>query len=287
MNSREQLLALALACVFCGACSAAWAQGDALKGQYLAKAAGCAGCHTENKAGAQPYAGGREIATPFGKFYGPNITPHPQAGLGTWTLQDFRRALRIGERPDGAHYYPAFPYPSFTGMSDADIADLWAYLRSLPPSSRQNRAHDLQFPFQWRFLVTFWKWLFFTPGPTASDPRAPQPVTRGAYLVTALGHCGECHTPRNFLGAPKKSRNLAGAKLPDGRSPNLTPTRLKRWDDRQLATFLRTGVTPEGDATTEVMDEVIQNSTSQLTVQDLTAVIAYLRLLPPLPNEPK
>jgi mono/diheme cytochrome c family protein len=278
---------LALACAASVAFSAAWAQGDALKGQYLVKAAGCAGCHTDNKAGATPYAGGREIATPFGKFYGPNLTPHPQAGLGRWTLQDFRRAIRLGERPDGAHYYPAFPYPSFTGMTDADIADLWAYLRSLPPSSRQNRAHDLQFPFQWRFLVTFWKWLFFTPGPFATDPRASQTVTRGAYLVTALGHCGECHTPRNLLGGPNRSRYLAGAKLPEGRSANLTPTRLKRWDDRQLADFLRSGATPEGDAPSEVMDEVIQNTTSQLTAQDLAAMIAYLRSLPPLPNEPK
>jgi mono/diheme cytochrome c family protein len=278
---------LALACAASIASSAAWSQGDALKGQYLAKVAGCAGCHTDNKAGAQAYAGGREIATPFGKFYGPNLTPHPQAGLGQWTLEDFRRALRLGERPDGAHYFPAFPYPSFTRMSDADVADLWAYLRSLPPSSQQNRAHDLRLPFQWRFLVTFWKWLFFNAGPQAPDPRTPQLVARGAYLVGALGHCGECHTPRNLLGGPKRDRSLAGAELPEGRSPNLTPTRLKRWDDRQLADFLRTGATPEGDAPSEVMEEVILNSTSQLTAQDLAAMIAYLRSLSPLPNEAK
>lgn len=285
MSRRFQYLALA--CAACVACSAAWAQGDALKGQYLAKAAGCAGCHTDNKPGAQPYAGGRELATPFGKFYGPNLTPHPQAGLGRWTLQDFRRAIRLGERPDGAHYYPAFPYPSFTAMTDADIGDLWAYLRSLPPSSRQNRTHDLTFPFQWRFLVTYWKWLFFTVGPFESDPRGLQAVTRGRYLVAALGHCSECHTPRNFLGGPKRDRYLAGAKLPDGRSPNLTPTRLKRWDDQQLASFLRSGATPEGDAPSEVMDEVIRNTTSQLTAQDLAAMISFLRSLPPLPDEPK
>jgi mono/diheme cytochrome c family protein len=278
---------LVLAWAICAAGTAAWAQGDALKGQYVAKAAGCAGCHTDNKAGAQPYAGGRELATPFGKFYGPNLTPHPQAGLGQWTLQGFRRAIRLGERPDGAHYYPAFPYPSFTAMTDADIADLWAYLRTLPPSSRQNRAHDLRFPFQWRVLVTVWKWLFFTAGPLTSNPKAPQSVTRGAYLVSALGHCTECHTPRNFLGALKKSREFAGAKLPDGRSPNLTPTRLKRWDDRQLESFLRTGATPEGDVPSPVMEEVIQNTTSQLTAQDLAAMVAYLRTLPALPNEPK
>jgi mono/diheme cytochrome c family protein len=278
---------LVLTCALCAVSVAAWAQGDALKGQYVAKAAGCVGCHTDNRAGAQPFAGGREIATPFGKFYGPNLTPDAQAGLGSWTLQDFRRAIRLGERPDGAHYYPAFPYPSFTAMTDADIVDLWAYLRSLPPSSRQNRAHDLRFPFQWRFLVTLWNWLFFSPGPLAADLQAPQPVARGAYLAGALGHCSECHTPRNFLGVAKKGRFLAGAKLIDGRSPNLTPTRLKRWDDRELALFLRTGATPEGDVPSDTMDEVIQNTTSQLTAPDLAALIAYLRTLPALPNEPK
>jgi mono/diheme cytochrome c family protein len=278
---------LVQACALGVACSAAFAQGDALKGQYIAKVAGCVGCHTDAKPGAQPFAGGRELATPFGKFYGPNITPHPQAGLGKWTLQDFHRAIRLGERPDGAHYYPAFPYPSFTAMTDADIADLWAYLRTLPPSSQPNRVHDLKLPFRWRFLVAAWKWLFFTAGPAATDARTPPAVSRGAYLVSALGHCGECHSPRNMLGAVKKSRALAGAKLPEGRSPNLTPTRLKRWDDRQLAAFLRTGATPEGDAPSEIMDEVIRNSTSQLTAQDVAALIAYLRSLKPLPDEPK
>jgi mono/diheme cytochrome c family protein len=263
------------------------AQVDTLKGQYLSKVAGCAGCHTDNEAGAAAFAGGRELATPFGKFYGPNITPDPRAGIGTWSLQDFQRAIRLGERPDGAHYYPAFPYPSFTRMTDPDIADLWAYLRTVPPSNRPSRKHDLTFPFQWRLLVAPWKWLFFSVGPAAPDPKTTQAVARGAYLVGALGHCGECHTPRNMVGAPKKGRLLAGAKLPEGRSPNLTPTRLGKWSDRELADFLRTGATPEGDATSEVMEEVIQNSTSRLTVLDLAAMIAYLRSLQPLPDEPK
>lgn len=276
-----------LAGALVAACSLAWAQGDPVKGQYLARVAGCEGCHTDVKAGGQPYAGGREIATPFGKFYGPNLTPHPQAGLGRWSLADFRKAVRLGERPEGAHYFPAFPYPSFTGMTDADIADLWSYLRTLPPSSRQNRPHDLRIPFQWRFLASAWNWLFFTPGPMPPDPRAPPAVARGAYLVRALGHCGECHTPRNVVGALKASRELAGATLPEGRSPNLTPTRLKRWDDRQLAEFLRTGATPEGDVPSEVMDEVIQRSTRHLTATDLAAMIAYLRSRPALPDEPK
>lgn len=263
------------------------AQGDAKRGEYLSTAAGCLGCHTEAKEGAVPYAGGRELKTPFGTFYGPNITPHPSAGIGRWTEADFIRAIREGLRPDGAHYFPAFPYPSFTRIVDADLRDLWAYLRSLPPDPRANRAHDLSFPFGWRFLVTGWKWLFFTPGAIGADPGRPAEVNRGAYLVQALGHCGECHTPRNLLGGSSRDRFLAGTrKGPDGKSaPNLTPTRLKKWSDADLRTLLQTGFTPDGDVIAETMGEVVRNTTGKLTPGDLGAMIAYLRSLPPLPEE--
>ena len=278
---------LALASVFFAGFPEAFAQGDLKNGQYVAKAAGCVGCHTDTKPGSVPFAGGRALDTPFGTFYGPNITPHRDTGLGKWSEADFRRAIRLGERPDGAHYFPAFPYPSFTAMTDRDIRDLWTYLQSQPPVNRPNQAHNLRFPFGWRFMVTFWKWLFFTPQPFVADLPAPSAVNRGAYLVRALGHCGECHTPRNFLGGPKANRALAGAKLPEGRTPNLTPTRLKKWSDADLKKFLLTGLTPDGDVAAETMGEVIQNTTSQLTSGDLAALIAYLRALPPLPDEPK
>ena len=257
-------------------------QGDVKRGEYLAKAGGCLGCHTAAKPGSTPFAGGRELKTPFGTFYGPNITPHPQAGVGRWTEADFRRAMREGRRPDGANYFPAFPYPSFTGINDADLRDLWAYLRSLPQSSQASREHDLPFYFRWRFLLTFWKWLFFTPGPFAPIPGASEVVNRGAYLVQALGHCGECHTPRNFLGAVKRERYLAGT----AEASNLTPTGLKKWGDNELKEFLTTGTTPDGDVPAEDMGEVIKNTTSQLTPQDLTALIAYLRSLTPIADEP-
>ena len=170
-------------------------------------------------------------------------------------------------------------------MADADIADLWAYLRSLPPSDRANRAHALRFPFGWRPLVLAWKWLFFKPeAPPARAPVDP-PVQRGYYLVRVLGHCGECHTPRNALGGTEKALHLAGAKMLEGRTPNLTPTRLKKWNDADLKKFLQTGVTPDGDVTAENMGEVIQNTTSQLTSDDLAGVVAYLRSLPPLPEQ--
>jgi mono/diheme cytochrome c family protein len=266
----------------------ALAQGDAKRGEYLAKAAGCVGCHTEEKEGAVPYAGGRALKTPFGTFYGPNITPDKKAGIGGWSEADFMRALRLGDRPDGSNYFPAFPYPSFTKISDGDARDLWAYLRTLPPSATPSREHDLWLFFGWRWLVTFWKWFFFTPGAFTSIPGAPDPVNRGAYLVQALGHCGECHTPRNFLGGPKSGRTLAGGKGPDGKNvPNLTPTELKKQGDKEIKDFLVTGLTAEGDVAAEAMGEVVKNTTSQITSVDLDAIIAYLRTLPPLPSEKK
>jgi mono/diheme cytochrome c family protein len=264
------------------------AQGDAKRGLYLSKVGGCVGCHTEDKEKAPPYAGGRALQTPFGTFYGPNITPHPQAGIGRWSEQDFIRAMRLGVRPDGAPYFPSFPYPSFTQITDEDLRHLWAYLRTLPQNSRANQPHDLRFPFGWRWLIRGWKWLFFSPGPFAPDPARNATLNRGAYLVKALGHCGECHTPRNFLGGPKKNRPLAGARLGENLvAPNLTPTRLKNYSDPELKELLTVGLKPDGDVLSESMSEVVQNTTSQLTPQDLDALIAYLRSLPPLPEEAK
>jgi mono/diheme cytochrome c family protein len=262
--------------------------GDAKRGLYLSKAGGCLGCHTEAKPGAQPYAGGRALKTPFGTFYGPNITPHLQAGIGRWTEEDFFRAMRQGVRPDGAHYFPAFPYPSFTKITDADLRDLWAYLRTLAPSSRASQSHDVWFPLKWRLPLRGWKWLFFEPGPLPADAAKNPTLSRGAYLVQGLGHCGECHTPRNLLGGPRMDRFLAGAKLAEGaRAPNLTPTRLKKQPDAELKELLETAMTPDGDVLAESMAEVVRNTTSQLTAEDLNALIAYLRSVPALPEEPK
>ena len=269
-------------------CGSVATQGEAKRGEYLAKAAGCAGCHTEERKDAPPYAGGRALKTPFGTFYGPNITPHASAGVGRWSEADFVRALRLGLRPDGAHYFPAFPYPAFTRITDADLRDLWAYLRTLAPSARQNQEHDLRFPFGWRWLVAGWKWLFFVPGAFAADAKQPAALQRGAYLVEALGHCGECHTARNFLGGLKRDRPLAGAaKGPKGdRVPNLTPARLKKWSDAELKSFLQTGLTPDGDVAAETMGEVIRNTTGELAPDDLAALIGYLRALAPIADEP-
>jgi mono/diheme cytochrome c family protein len=271
----------ALAALLLFVAGTAGAQGDARRGEYVAKAGGCVGCHTAKADGAAPYGGGRALKTPFGTFYGPNITPHPVAGIGRWSETDFVRAMRHGTRRDGANYFPAFPYPSFTRMSDADLRDLWAYLRGVPQSSAASRAHELGWLYRWRFLVSLWKWLYFTPGPRALDS------TRGAYLANALGHCGECHTPRNFLGAPKAALQFAGTKQgPEGkRVPNLTPARLKKWDDGELSEFLASGMTPDGNVAGEAMAEVVRNTTSQLTPADLAALVAYLRTLPSIAEQ--
>ncbi len=280
-----RMMAVALAGTLATGLAPVFAQANVQNGQYVAKAAGCAGCHTDTKAGAVPFSGGRALATPFGTFYGPNLTPDKTTGLGAWSEADFQRAVRLGERPDGAHYFPAFPYPSFAGMSDTDVRDLWAYLRSLAPANNPNRAHELRFPFGWRFLVTFWKWMYFTPGPFVPAPQVSAVVNRGAYLVGVLGHCGECHTPRNMLGGLKSDSLFAGAKIAEGRVPNLTPTRLKKWSDAGLKEYLLTGQTPGGDIAAEPMSEVINNTTSQLNADDLTAMIAYLRSVRALPEE--
>ena len=261
---------------------------DVSRGAYLVKASGCLGCHTADKKDATAFAGGRALKTPFGTFYGPNITPDPQAGIGRWSEADFKRAMRHGERPDGSNFFPAFPYPSFTKISDSDLRDLWAYLRTVAPSSQPSQQHNLRFPFGFRLPVTIWKWLFFTPGVFSPNPQATATVNRGAYLVQALGHCGECHTPRNFMGGPKQNRFLAGGKGPQGKSvANLTPTGLKKLDDHDLREFLLSGLLPDGDVAAEAMGEVVTNTTSQLTPADLAALIAYLRSLAPLPNEAK
>jgi mono/diheme cytochrome c family protein len=260
---------------------------DVKRGEYVSKAAGCVGCHTEEKKDAVPYAGGRALKTPFGTFFGPNITPHREAGIGAWSEADFVRAMREGRRPDGANLFPAFPYPSFTLMSDGDLRDLWAYLRSLPANATPSKPHELGFFYRWRFLVSIWKWFFFTPGPMAADAAKSAVLNRGAYLVQAMGHCGECHTPRNFLGGPKKSRFLGGAKLGETAVPNITPTRLKKVSDGELKELLRTATTSDGDVLAESMAEVVRNTTSQLTERDLDAIIAYLRSLPALPDEGK
>ena len=264
----------------------------AARGAYVFQASGCFACHTDVKGKGLPLAGGRALVTPFGTFFGPNITPDPDHGIGGWTLTDFTRALRTGVAPDGRSYYPAFPYTSFTGMTDADIADLWAYLRSVAPAPRVNDAHKLNFPFGWRWLNGVWKVLYFAPTPfEPGEPPAGiedrDSWRRGAYLVTVLGHCGECHSPRGALGAMRRDYLLAGNPAgPDGKPvPNITPhpkRGIGSWSAGDIATYLAIGMDPEGDFAGGAMADVIEHTTGKLTPGDRTAIAAYVRSLPPV-----
>jgi mono/diheme cytochrome c family protein len=259
---------------------------EVARGAYLANAADCVTCHTDSQHGGRPYAGGRAIATPFGTFYSPNITPDPDTGIGRWSEAQFLRALRDGVRADGANLYPVFPYTSFTKIVDADARAIWAYLSSLPPVRQRNRSDDVSFPFSWRPLLTIWKWLFFDRGPFRPNPDHSATYNRGAYLVLALAHCGECHTPRNFLGAMEPSRFLAGtAHGPDGKPvPNITPdpaTGIGNWTKDDIVGVLTNGETPDLDYVTGLMAEVVK-STAKLTEADRRAIAVYLKSLPPI-----
>lgn len=260
------------------------------RGAYLFRAGLCAGCHTDVKGGGQPLAGGAVLVTPFGTFRGPNITPDPDHGIGRWTDADFIRAMREGVAPDGRHYYPAFPYTAFTLIADADLLALKAYIFSLPPAAAPSRAHDLSFPFGFRWLMWVWKWLNFTPGPFVPDPARSTDWNRGAYLVEGPGHCGECHTPRGFLGGMDRGMAYAGtADGPEGKVvPNITPdgeTGIGSWSAVDLTYFLDTGILPDGDVAGGLMDAVIREGTGRLSPEDRSAIAVYLRALPPTRNK--
>jgi mono/diheme cytochrome c family protein len=261
------------------------------RGRYLFAAGGCYACHTDIKGKGEPLAGGTEIKTPFGSFYGPNITPDPVHGIGRWTDADFVRALRAGVSPRGPHFFPAFPYTSFTNITDSDLRDIKAYIFSVKPVAKPSRPHDVSFPFDWRFLQTFWRWLYFTPGPFVPDPAKPAEWNRGAYLVEALGHCGECHTPRTALGGLETDRAMAGTfnEAENAVVPNISPdpeTGIGKWSDDDIVTALKLGMLPDGDFVGSLMGEVVNHGTSKLTDADLKAMAVYLRSLPPIRNRP-
>jgi len=249
------------------------------RGRYLFDAAGCAGCHTDKKNKGDPLAGGRALRTPFGTFYSPNITPDQETGIGGWTVDDFDRALRQGVAPNGSSYFPAFPYTAYTRMTRRDIRDLWAYIATLPAAQKANRPHDIAWPYGWRPLLAVWKALYFTPG------RLPPGSGRGAYLVEALGHCGECHTPRHALGGFKSGLAFAGTRdgPTGGLIPNITPDRetgIGKWSEGDLDSLLDLGMLPDGDFVGSEMGEVVEHTTSRLTKADRKAIIGYLRSLP-------
>lgn len=273
------------------AVTAAGAADDAMQqGEYLFRAAGCAGCHTDEKNKGAPLAGGRALHSPFGTFYSPNITPDSDTGIGRWSEADFTRALRDGISPQGEHYYPAFPYTSYTQLTDADLRALWTYLRDVKPVRQANRPHALPWYLRSRATLRFWKTMFFDPGPHQPQAGQSPAWNRGAYLVNAVTHCGECHTPRNLLGGFKRSQQLAGNPngVDDAKAPNITPdgkTGIGQWTENDLVYYLETGATPDGDYAGDAMAEIIDNSTSHLTQDDRRAIAVYIKSLPVVEQE--
>jgi mono/diheme cytochrome c family protein len=254
---------------------------DLARGETVFWAAGCASCHAAD--GAQGDAklvlsGGHRLVTPFGTFVAPNISQDEEHGLGGWSRTEIVSAVKYGTAPDGGHYYPAFPYAAYGKATMADLVSLAAFLETLPASPAPSQPHELSFPYSVRAGVGAWKLLF--AGPDWVMPAPTPELEQGRYLVEALAHCGECHTPRNALGGLDRSRWLAGAPNPsgEGRIPNITPARLT-WSEADIAEYLKSGFTPEFDTAGGSMAAVVAG-TQRLSDADRAAIAAYVKSVP-------
>lgn len=256
-------------------------------GEQLFHAGGCGSCHSSgNSESTTPVlGGGLEMETPFGTFRVPNISPHPTKGIGEWSLIDFVNAMHMGTSPDGRHYYPAFPYASYVRMSFEDLADLKAYLDTLPEAEHDSQHHELKFPWNVRAGIGLWKLLNLDPAAVVSVQPDNELLIRGRYLVEGPGHCGECHTPRNWSGGLDTSRWLAGAPNPDGEGkvPNITPggKSTRDWSHGDIEYYLESGFTPDFDTVGGSMVKVQENM-AHLSADDRAAIAAYLKITPPM-----
>lgn len=244
------------------------------RGAVLAKLGDCAVCHTAP--GGRTFAGGRALATPFGTLFSDNITPDPDTGIGGWSLEAFKRAMRDGVRRDGAHLYPALPYEHFTHVTDDDLGALYAFLMTRRPVVARPPANRLIFPLGFRPLLAGWKLLFLHKGPIAPDPGRSAAWNRGAYLAEGLGHCGACHTPRNLAGGEERGRAYAGGVAEGWRAPPLDRSNpaARRWTADALYTFLRTGISPDHSVAAGPMGPVVE-SLSQAPEADVRALATY------------
>jgi len=257
---------------------------DPENGRILFHAGGCASCHAIPKQEDKSrLGGGLALPSAFGTFYAPNISPDPTDGIGAWTEAQFVTALKEGTSPSGEHLYPAFPYTSYRQVAVDDLRDLFAYLKTLPAVAGRTPDHQLPFPLGFRRGLGIWKLLFLDGGKFRPDPQKSPAFERGAYLVNGAGHCAECHSPRNVLGAVIAGLRFTGGPNPAGRGwvPNITQQELKDWSEPDIANLLETGETPEGDRVGSSMAEVVR-STTQLPAQDRAAIAAYVKSLPPV-----
>ncbi len=252
---------------------------DATRGAYLIRLGGCVACHTDVANGVPELGGGPALATQFGTFYAPNITSDPDAGIGSWTLAEFSKAMSDGEGPEG-HLYPTFPYENYTLMSDQEIVDLFAALQATEPYATPAKPHEVGFPFNIRFILAGWKNLFFSPTRYVADASQSDEWNRGRYIVEGPGHCVMCHSPRNLLGGLEAGQELTGnpAGGVGGRAPALTVAALtaEGYDATTLASVLADGFTPGFDVLGGAMGEFIADGSSQWTDADRQAVATYL-----------
>jgi len=267
--------------------------GDREKGKYFFYASGCASCHSAPGSKGDDklkLAGGRSFKSPFGTFFAPNISTHKKQGIGTWTNIQFVNAVMRGVSANGTHLYPSFPYMSYQRMKISDVVDIKAFMDTLPASSKNSLPHDLPLPFRWRRGLGLWKLLFMDFQPFTPDPDVTDQVNRGAYLVAGPGHCSECHTTRNILGGPVSDLAFAGAPEPGGKGtiPNITPHKegIGSWTQDEISIALKTGFLPEYETFGGSMIAVQENM-SKLSNDDLAAIAAYLKSLPPKPTQPK
>ena len=248
------------------------------RGRYVALAADCHSCHTAP--GGQPFAGGAPLKSAFGTIYATNITPDPNTGIGQWSKADFERALRLGVRKDGAYLYPAMPYGSYTKMTAADMNALWAYIRSIPAVDNTAPKNTLPFPLTIRSGIAVWQSLYFHPGPFTPVAGKSAAWNRGAYLVEALAHCDECHTPRNIAQGLEPQHQLTGAQIEGWYAPDISNdpmSKLSGWTIEQVAQMLKSGTMPGNVKTFGPMQEVVHDSLRDLTDQDLHAMALYLK----------
>lgn len=257
---------------------------DVDRGAYIYTAAGCASCHAGSDGNGISLTGGMAFETSFGTFYAPNISPDVEHGIGAWSAFDLATAMLHGTSPEGQHYYPAFPYVSYAKIDPADVVSLHSYLMTLPASSTPSKPHNVGFPFNTRRLLGGWKLLFGSSADNwvVTDPNMTEEDLKGRYLVEALAHCGECHTPRNALGAMDTSKWLGGAPNPsgNGKIPNITPGVLT-WTTPDIAYYLESGFTPEFDSVGGHMAHVVDNF-AKLDAEDRNAVASYLKRVSPV-----
>ncbi|MDB5932740.1 MAG: alcohol dehydrogenase [Massilia sp.] len=244
-------------------------------GAYLARIGNCMGCHTVR--GGREYAGGRALATPFGNIYAPNLTADKATGIGAWTADDFWQSMHNGRSKDGSFLYPAFPYPNYTKVTRVDADALFAYLQTVAPVVQPNRAHELDFPYNQRILLPFWRAFNFRQGEYQAKPRQGGEWNRGAYLVQGLGHCSACHTGRNAMGGSIAESSLGGGMIPmqDWYAPPLGSTT----SSAETAALLQTGVSARG-AVFGPMAEVVAGSLQHASAADIRSIAAYLATLP-------